>query len=88
MRKQDNPSRLIEDPAIAQRAIVLVLLSNDHDERWSRAEIERELYDVQPTVVNDAIESLKEGGVAHAADEHLWASQPVQHLNTLGIICA
>jgi len=88
MPKKGNDSRLIEDPGIAQRAIVLVLISEDHDPRWTRTEIERELYDVQPAVVDDAIERLAEGGVAHRSEQHLWASQPIQHLNTLGMICA
>lgn len=39
-------SRWVDDPEIAQRAVVLQVLRDDHDERWSRAELEAQAFDV------------------------------------------
>jgi hypothetical protein len=41
-------SRLPSDPRIAERAIVLQLLRDDHDERWSRTELQAEVSDARP----------------------------------------
>jgi hypothetical protein len=38
------------EPRSIERAIVLQLLRDGHDERWSRAELEAEVNDVEPSV--------------------------------------
>jgi len=87
MPEQSSPSRRIDDPAIAQRSIVLMLLDADRDRSWTRTELEAELHDVQPDAIDTAIESLIDGAVAERGDERLWATQPTRHLNSLGMIC-
>jgi len=87
MPEQSSPSRRIDDPAIAQRSIVLMLLDADRDRSWTRTELEAELHDVQPAAIDTAIESLVAGAVADGIDERLWATQPTRHLNSLGMIC-
>jgi hypothetical protein len=76
----------LENGEIAERAIVLQVLRDDHDERWSRAELEQEIYDVEPLVISDALERLKEESVVHLSGEHVWASRCARHLDALGMV--
>jgi hypothetical protein len=71
---------------IAQRAAVLQVLRDDHAERWSRAELEREIYDIEPMAVSEALERLRQEGVVHLAGELVWASRAAIHLDELGMV--
>jgi hypothetical protein len=71
----------------AQRLIVLQLLRVDHDLRWSRHELERELHDISPAAIGVALERLQAQGVAHQEGEHVWASPGTRHLDALWFIC-
>lgn len=71
---------------IAERAIVLQVLRDDHDERWSRAELELEAYDIAPLMLGDALARLSEEGVVHLAGELVWASRCARHLDALGMV--
>lgn len=75
-----------DDPYTAERAIVLQVLRDDHADRWTRAEVDRELYDVEAQAVTDALESLRQEGVVHLADDLVWASRCSRHLNGLGMV--
>jgi hypothetical protein len=68
-----------------ERAIVLQLLRDDHEERWERAELELEL-GVRPSVLRDAIEALAGDGVLFTREEALWASRATRRLDELGLI--
>ena len=70
----------------AERAIVLQVLRDDHDERWSRVELESEIYDVEPLTISDALEALRQEGVVHLLGELVWASRCARHLNVLGMV--
>jgi hypothetical protein len=87
MRDQRNASRRISDHAIAQRSLVLTVLSKDHDERWTRAELEQELHDVQLPVIADALERLRDGEVVELSGEQVRATRCARHLNDLGMVC-
>jgi hypothetical protein len=76
----------LENGDVAERAIVLQVLRDDHPERWSRAELERELYDVEPLIIGGALERLREEGVVHLSGELVWASRCARHLDALGMI--
>jgi DNA-binding HxlR family transcriptional regulator len=69
-----------------QHLIVLLVLSDDHDERWSRAELKAELDDPEPQVISNALEHLEGAGVVHLDGEQVWASRCVRHLDALGSI--
>jgi hypothetical protein len=79
-------ARPITDQRMAQRAIVLQVLRDDHDERWSRAELEAELHDVEPQAVTDALEHLREEGVIHLSGDLVWASRCARRLGELGVV--
>lgn len=70
----------------AERAIALQLLRDDHGERWSRAELETELGDVEPLALSDAIADLERHGVVVVQGEHVVASPGVRHLDELGLV--
>jgi hypothetical protein len=71
---------------VAERAIVLQVLRDDRAERWSRAELECEIYDIEPSLLAEAMERLREEGVVHLAGESVWASRCARHLDALGMI--
>jgi hypothetical protein len=70
-----------------QCVVVLQVLRNDHEPRWSRREIERELHDVDPEAIGVALERLHEQGVVQTEGEQVWASPCARHLDALGFIC-
>jgi hypothetical protein len=76
----------LEGDEIAERAIVLQVLRDDHDERWSRAELEREIYDIEPPALGDALERLRQEGVVHISGELVWASRCALRLDALGMV--
>ncbi len=74
------------EPRSVERAIVLQLLRDDHDERWSRAELEGEVNDVEPCSLSSAIADLERQGVVVAQGEHILASRCARHLDELGLV--
>ncbi len=68
---------------LAQRAIVLQILRDDHPARWTRAELERAL---RPGVVGDALAKLEAEEVAVVDGEQVRASRCARHLDALGLI--
>jgi len=71
----------------AQCLVVLQLLRDDHALRWSRGELERELYDVDSKAIGVALERLREQGVVNGDGERVWASACARHLDAMGFIC-
>jgi len=77
----------LKDEEIAQRAVVLQVLRDDHDARWSRAELEREIYDIEPLAISDALERLSQEGIVHLlTGELVLASRCALHLDNLGMV--
>lgn len=74
------------EPRGIERAIVLQLLRDDHDERWSGAELEAEVNDVEPSVLSSAIAHLERQGVVVAHGEHVVASPCARRLDELGLV--
>jgi len=88
MRKQGSSSRRISDPQVIERSLVLAVLDSDHAEIWSRAELEREHFDVEPGGVASALERLCAAGVLGFDGEEVWALPTARYLSGLGMICA
>lgn len=87
--------RLRTDLQIAERAIILQLLRDDHDERWTHAALQAEVSDVEPSVLSSAVERLERHGVAlHGIalqgialqGEYVRASPCARHLDELGLV--
>ncbi len=69
-----------------ERVIILQLLRGDHPQRWSHAELEDELYDVEPAAIGVALEHLEKLGVACMTEDEAWLSPGTRHLDSLGMI--
>jgi DNA-binding HxlR family transcriptional regulator len=70
----------------AQRAVVLQILRSDHHERWSQVELEREIVDIQPKHLSEALQALAKEGVLHRHGELIVASRAARRLDELGMV--
>jgi DNA-binding transcriptional ArsR family regulator len=70
-----------------QCVLLLQLLRDDLEARWSRRELEHELRDVSPRAIGVALERLREQGVVHVEGDEVWASTCAHHLDALGFVC-
>jgi hypothetical protein len=70
-----------------ERLLVLALLRGDHVERWSQAELERELAGTLAREVQAALRGLASKGLACVEAGHAWASLPTRALDDLDMIC-
>jgi hypothetical protein len=80
----------ITDLDIIQRSIVLELLRDDQDPRWTFDQLCTEIYDVPPAAMRQAIKKLEAGQVIHTTEDPqllAWASEGTRHLDSLGMVC-
>ncbi len=84
---QDQPSRVLGecDPRI-ERAIILQFLRDDHGDRWSRAELEVEISNVQPPDISHPLARLDQDGTVHISGESVSASRAVRRVDEHGLI--
>jgi len=83
----DNRNRRqVDDPTIVQRAVVLQILSEDREKRWSAPELGRELYNLDPDTLDNALLMLEYAGVLERAGETVYASRAARRLDELGLI--
>lgn len=85
MQDERNEMNMTED-VVAQRAIVLQVLRPDHVEPWTRAELESEIYDIEPLAISDALALLDADGVVNVAGEEVRASRAARRLDALGMV--
>jgi hypothetical protein len=73
---------------MAQRAVVLQVLRDDHPERWTQVGLERQLSDFLPEEVEAAVEDLAAEGVLsiNDDDETIRASRCARHLDALELV--
>jgi hypothetical protein len=71
---------------MAQRAIVMQLLRDDHHERWTRPELEAELRGIEQQIVVSAVAMLGIEGVASFDDTSICATRCARHLDELGLV--
>jgi DNA-binding HxlR family transcriptional regulator len=86
MRKKRNDPKWVDDPGVAERAIVLQVLRDDHHERWTRMELKREIYDIKGRTINRALKRLQEEGVVDLDEEYVWPTRCAQYLDELGMV--
>ncbi|HEY3865340.1 MAG TPA: hypothetical protein VGL54_04555 [Solirubrobacteraceae bacterium] len=65
---------------------MLLVLLDDHERRWSRAEIEGELAIIKRGALDDAVAGLVAAGVVYAEDGVVRASDAARRLDELGLI--
>jgi DNA-binding HxlR family transcriptional regulator len=71
---------------VVERAIVLQILREDHEERWARAELALEIPDFEPAVLDEALAHLERDGILCREESSLWASLAARRLDELELI--
>jgi hypothetical protein len=84
---QRQPERVWNrDAWMVERAIVLQILRDDHEERWSREELAREIPDFKPAVLDRALARLEQEGILQLGDGCAWAKRAPRRLDELELI--
>jgi len=74
------------DVWVVERAIVLQVLRDDHDERWTRVELAEEIPDFDPAVLDSALACMERDGVLHRERDVAWAARAARRLDELELI--
>jgi len=74
------------DPG-TERVVLFALLCSEHAQCWSRLELERELYDVDPDAIRGSLASLGAVGVVKLDGEQVQASPAARRIDALDMIC-
>ncbi|MGA2165209.1 MAG: hypothetical protein ABSH36_12165 [Solirubrobacteraceae bacterium] len=80
-----NPTDPLEQDG-TQCLVVLQVLRDDHPKPWTRADLDRELYDVAPDAIAVALERLQEQDVVRVKGKRFSASPCARHLDALGFV--
>jgi hypothetical protein len=86
MHEKRRRPQWVDDPCIAERAVVLQILRDDREVRWLLAELEAEAFDVVPSVLWSAVERLEQHGIVVPCGGHMVASRCALHLDALGMV--
>jgi 2-keto-4-pentenoate hydratase len=84
MDTESSESRSVDGLRL-ERAIVLQLLRDDREQRWTREELLAEI-DAEAPALERALSRLGADGVLCAAEEHVWASRAARRVDELGLI--
>ncbi|HEY3946170.1 MAG TPA: hypothetical protein VGL78_13165 [Solirubrobacteraceae bacterium] len=68
-----------------ERAIVLQLLRDDREQKWSRRQLAAEM-DTQASVLEQALSSLERDGVLRLEQDAVHASRATCRLDELGLL--
>ncbi len=71
---------------MVERAIVLQILRDDHEQCWARTELAREIPDFEPAVLDEALAHLERDGILHREKSSVWASHAARRLDELELI--
>jgi hypothetical protein len=84
MNTESSESRPADGSRL-ERAIVLQLLRDDHEQRWPREELLAGIGGEEPALER-ALSRLVADGVLCADETHVWASRAAQRIDELGLI--
>jgi hypothetical protein len=87
MQAQPNKVRGEDERRRAERAVILQVLSDDHEQSWSRAELQDELVCIEAAVIDGVLTGLGEAGVVNVGDGRVSVSDAVKRLDELDLIC-
>ena len=71
---------------MAERAVVLQVLRDDHPERWTLEELTQEIEDMPAEIVGDAMRRLGGVGVVVLDKEECKASRAARRIDALELI--
>jgi DNA-binding HxlR family transcriptional regulator len=84
---QKQPERVRNrDAWMVERAIVLQVLRDDHEERWSREELACEIPDFEPEVLDRALARLQREGILRLEEGCARATRAPRRLDELELI--
>jgi hypothetical protein len=86
MRGLLEERRLSENQRLVERAIVLQLLRDDREERWTREQLAREIADLPPAALERALVRLRRDGVLCRDRSTAWAAGALRRLDELELI--
>jgi len=68
-----------------ERSIILQLLRDDHEQRWSREQLMTEVGSDRG-IFEEALKRLEQEGVLGISDEAVWASRAARRMDELELI--
>jgi DNA-binding HxlR family transcriptional regulator len=71
---------------MVERAIVMQVLRDDHEQRWSRAELACAISDHSTATVDVALSRLRRDGVLRRGESCVCASRATRRLDELELI--
>jgi DNA-binding HxlR family transcriptional regulator len=74
------------DVWMVERAIVLQILRDDHEERWPREELAEEISDFESAVLDESLRRLERDGVLQREGDAVWAARATRRLDELELI--
>jgi hypothetical protein len=83
---QGDRTKSWADEDVAQRAIMLQVLRDDHAEQWKRGELEAKISDIAPEAIAAALERLRLEGAIHISGDLVWASRCALYMDALGMV--
>lgn len=86
MQGESNGRKPGGDVWMVERAVVLQILRDDHEECWPRGELAREIADYAPAVLDEALAHLEHDGVLLRDGEAVCAARPARRLDELELI--
>lgn len=86
MTDEQQEQRGWMDEVQVERAIVLQVLRDEHPERWTRAELEAEVFDFDPLTVNGALVRLETEGIVILDGEYVEASRCARRMDALELV--
>ena len=89
MDREQKGSHAAGDETL-ERAIVLQLLRDDHERRWSHAQLAIELEAdgeaIEREAIDEAVRGLERAGVLGCTEQEVWASDAAWRLDELDLI--
>jgi hypothetical protein len=86
MHRERNQLHGADERRLA-RVLVIQLLRDDHQVRWSRDELVDQRGAIAPSAVDAALGALQREGVVCLDGASVWASDAVRRLDELELIC-
>lgn len=69
-----------------ERAVILMILSKDQEQRWTRTALGHDFSDIEPEALDRALLNLEHMGVIERPGDTIRASRAIERLDELGLI--
>ncbi len=83
----DESKQFPDGEPATESIVILQLLRNDRPEWWSRADVLRELHDIDEDAIRGSLAHLERLGLLDVDGERVRAADGLRHIDSLGLIC-